>query len=1470
MTTHNDLFEARTALESASGTFTYYRLEALTKWGVQGLDRLPCTIKILLENVLRHAGGELVNEDEVLSLARWVPGQAAQSAAEYAFLPARVLLQDFTGVPAVADLAAMRSAVARMGGDAQKVNPLVPADLVIDHSVQVDLFGSTLAFARNVEREYERNSERYGLLRWGQQAFRNFRVVPPGTGIVHQVNLEYLASVVMTKNEHGETLAFPDTLVGTDSHTTMINGLGVLGWGVGGIEAEAVLLGQPLYLLTPEVIGVRLTGALPGGSTATDLVLTVTQMLRKRGVVAKFVEFCGPGLSQLPLADRATISNMSPEFGATATLFPVDAETLRYLRETGRSPELVDLVERYTKAQGLFRTDDIAEPQFDDLLELDLGTIEPSLAGPRRPQDRVAMHDLGRVFREAFADRFKDEQADNVTENALIRLGTESGQANSDPVTLSGGQVTQKEDRDKKLAEGSGHGHSNGYNGPGKDVLVTMGDTQMHMTDGSVAIAAITSCTNTSNPSVMIAAGLLAKHAVERGLSVKPTVKTSLAPGSRAVIDYLTNADLLAYLEALRFHLVGFGCTTCIAEGTPVLLANGTARRIEQMPSAGGAALLAPTADGRLGTATQTEMMIQGERECVSLTLQDGRTLVCTPDHELLCTDGRWVRADQLVLGQDRVVVGLEVPLDEPGDDEAGYALHVGNLTFTMDTSHERLRTLAFARLLGHLLSDGSISLLGQGRMHVGQAMDREAVLDDVELLVGYRPAATRYDQWKWTIVLPKPLTDAISTLPGVRTGRRIQQAPTLPAFVLDESCPVTVVREFLGGLFGADGHAPVLHRWGKREEEATLEPPAYSQSTIPEHVLALKQVMDDVTRLLARCGVKINGANTYEYPTRRATSSYPTAQDGIPRVEVRLELSDGLSFVERVGFRYCMDKALRASAAAVYWRLVNQIHRQRLWMSDRLEELHQADYELSFSRARKTAAVELMEREAVVFPHYALLEGHDRFSRLPQSTARKFQPLHRDSCDFPSPIELFSKIGVREWFAPLRSRADAETSKRYCIEKEARTLPTFALQVVERRSAGRRAVFDLAVNDLHAFVAGTVAVHNCIGNSGPLADPVAEAVQENDLVVAAVLSGNRNFEGRIHPQVRASFLASPPLVVAYALAGTVDIDLTKDPLGTDVNGEAVYLRDLWPTQKEVSEVVAQSVTPEVFAKNYASVFVGDEHWRSLSNSTGELFDWDPNSTYIQEPPFFQGMSPEPQGVKNIRGARVLAMLDDSITTDHISPAGSFSPTSPAGRYLIEKGVEKRDFNTYGARRGNHEVMVRGTFGNIRLRNHLTPDKEGYYTVHLPDGEQTTIYEASMCYQQEGVPLLVIAGKEYGSGSSRDWAAKGPLLLGVRAVIAESFERIHRSNLVGMGILPLQFKQGESKESLGLTGKEVYDIEGIEEGLKPRQEVTVKVTREDGSTFSFQTLARLDSPIDVTYYENGGILPTVLRRLMKA
>ena len=948
MTMYKDVFGARSPLEGVWGTTSYFRLSALAARGVNNLERLPFTVKVILENLLRHAGGEVVTEDDVLALAAWKPGTSTNSEAEFPYMPARVLLQDFTGVPAVADLAAMRSAVARMHGDPQKINPLVPADLVIDHSVQVDTFGSTLSFNRNVEREYERNSERYALLRWGQQAFQNFRVVPPGTGIVHQVNLEYLASVVMTREDGGETVVFPDTLVGTDSHTTMINGLGVLGWGVGGIEAEAVLLGQPLYLLTPEVIGVRLTGALPEGTTATDLVLTVTQILRKRGVVAKFVEFTGPGLSQLPLADRATIANMSPEFGATATLFPVDAETLRYLRDTGRDPKLVDLVERYSKAQGLFRTDDTPEPEFDALLELDLGTIVPSLAGPRRPEDRVAMGALGEAFRNAYADSFKALENNVQSENGLIRLGSEGGAGDPDP-------VAQHADAQVALAErdAAHNGHNGHTQVSTKEVSVTLGDVQTHLRHGSVAIAAITSCTNTSNPSVMIAAGLVAKHAVERGLSVNPAVKTSLAPGSRAVIDYLEQADLVSYLEALRFHLVGFGCTTCI-------------------------------------------------------------------------------------------------------------------------------------------------------------------------------------------------------------------------------------------------------------------------------------------------------------------------------------------------------------------------------------------------------------------------------------------------------------------------------------------------------------------------------------GNSGPLSEPVAEAVQDNDLVVAAVLSGNRNFEGRIHPQVRASFLASPPLVVAYALAGTVDIDLTREPLGYDANNEAVYLRDIWPTQAEVHSVVAKSVTPEMFTRNYAHVFEGDEHWQSLSNSTGALFDWDANSTYIQEPPFFKDLSPEPAAVQDIHNARVLAVMDDSITTDHISPAGSFNEKSPAGQYLIEHGVAKRDFNSYGARRGNHEVMVRGTFGNIRLRNRLVDGKEGYYTLHLPDGKETTIYDASEQYQRDGVPLIVIAGKAYGSGSSRDWAAKGPLLLGVRAAIAESYERIHRSNLVGMGILPLQFKPGETKETLGLTGHETYDIIGLTGELKPRQEITVKATRADGSSFTFQTVARLDSAIDVVYYKNGGILPTVLRRLMQS
>jgi aconitate hydratase len=934
MPTHSDPFGARAALSGAASGATYYRLAALVDHGAGDLERLPFTVRILLENLLRHCGDgpeALVRRDDVLALARWRPGAAQQSDTEFAFLPARVILQDFTGVPCVVDLAAMRSAVRQLGGDPAGVNPLVPADLVIDHSVQVDFFGSTRAFAGNVGREYERNGERYALLRWAQQAFRDFQVVPPGTGIVHQVNLEYLARVVQTRPDaDGALVAFPDTLVGTDSHTTMINGLGVLGWGVGGIEAEAVLLGQPLYQLAPEVIGVRLRGALPEGATATDLVLAVTQLLRKRGVVGQFVEFAGPGLSSLSLPDRATIANMCPEYGATAALFPVDDETLRYLRATGRDEALVALVERYYKEQGLFRTDATPDPAFDDLIELDLATIEPSLAGPRRPQDRVPLAGVKQAFRAAFADRLPpangNGQGPSATEKALERLADEGGTAE--------GPAPDGEDLDPQV------------------VVVALDGEEVKLTHGAVAIAAITSCTNTSNPSVMVGAGLLAKHAVERGLRVKPSVKTSLAPGSRAVTDYLRDAGLEPYLEALGFHLVGYGCTTCI-------------------------------------------------------------------------------------------------------------------------------------------------------------------------------------------------------------------------------------------------------------------------------------------------------------------------------------------------------------------------------------------------------------------------------------------------------------------------------------------------------------------------------------GNSGPLPEPVAEAVKARDLIVAAVLSGNRNFEGRIHPQVRASFLASPPLVVAYALAGRVDLDLTAEPLGTDPNGQPVYLRDIWPTQAEIHETLARVLKPEQFKDDYAHVFDGDEHWRALPVPATREFEWDPSSTYVREPPFVKDLAPEPAPPTNITGARVLVAVADSVTTDHISPAGSIPPDSPAGRYLQEHGVAPRDFNSYGARRGNHEVMMRGTFGNIRLRNQLVPGKEGYWTQHLPDGEQMTIYDAAMRYQAEGTPLLVIAGKEYGSGSSRDWAAKGTLLLGVRATLAESYERIHRSNLVGMGVLPLQFKPGESRESLGLTGREVYDITGIAAGLTPGKLLTVRATRPDGTTISFEVIARLDGPVDIEYYRQGGILPAVLRRLAR-
>jgi len=887
--TTTDPAGARDTLEVAGATHTIYRLDAL---GLD-LDRLPFTVKVLLENVLRNAAvSEFVTESDLADLAAWRPGSGR--ALEVPFMPARVVLQDFTGVPCVVDLAAMRDAMSALGGDPERINPLVPADLVIDHSVQVDVFGTGDAFARNVEREYERNGERYALLRWAQQAFSNFRVVPPGTGIVHQVNLEYLARVVETR----DGMAFPDTLVGTDSHTTMINGLGVLGFGVGGIEAEAVLLGQPLSQPTPVVVGMKLHGRLPSGATATDLVLTVTEMLRAHGVVGKFVEFFGQGLSGLSLADRATIANMAPEYGATAGMFPIDEETLRYLRMTGRSAETVALVEAYAKEQGLFRTDTTPDPEFDEVLELDLASVEPSLAGPRRPQDRVP---LGQV-----ADGFREHYPEGLVSNGRPRYPA---------------------------------------------VEVENGGERFPLSSGSVAIAAITSCTNTSNPSVLVGAGLLAKKAVERGLTTPPWVKTSFAPGSRAVTSYLERAGLMQYLDALRFNLVGYGCTTCI-------------------------------------------------------------------------------------------------------------------------------------------------------------------------------------------------------------------------------------------------------------------------------------------------------------------------------------------------------------------------------------------------------------------------------------------------------------------------------------------------------------------------------------GNSGPLDEPIARAIEDNALVVAAVLSGNRNFEGRIHPHVRAAYLASPPLVVAYALAGRVDTDLESEPLGEDREGRPVYLKEIWPSAEEVAQTIREAITPDIFSESYASVFDGDDRWRALPVPSGDTYAWDPSSTYVQKPPFFEGLTPEPPPLADVVGARALCVLGDSVTTDHISPAGSIAVTSPAGRYLQERGVSVRDFNSYGSRRGNHEVMMRGTFANIRLRNALVDGKEGNWTVHLPSGEVTSVYEAAMRYQAEGIPLVVLAGKEYGSGSSRDWAAKGTLLLGVKAVIAESFERIHRGNLVGMGVLPLQFLPGEGVAALGLTGRETFTIRGLA-ALRPRQEVEVEAVAEDGSRRTFRVLARIDGPTELANYRHGGILPAVLRRLYR-
>ncbi len=896
-----DFFGARSSLNTSQGPVTIYRLSALQRAGLApGLERLPFSVKILLEGVLRSLDGELVTEADVRNLAGW--RASAPTTVEVPFLPARVLLQDFTGVPAVVDLASMRSAVKRLGGDPRKINPLVPVDLVIDHSVQVDVAGTPDALRRNSEIEFERNRERFEFLRWGQEAFTNFRVVPPATGIVHQVNLEFLAKVVMTRERDGAVEAFPDTVVGTDSHTTMVNGLGVLGWGVGGIEAEAAMLGQPLYMVAPPVVGVRLVGRLREGVTATDLVLTVTQVLRKKGVVEKFVEFYGPGLGQLSLPDRATLANMSPEYGATMGFFPVDQETLNYLRRTGRQSD-ADLVERYTKEQGLFRTEAAPEPEFTETLTLDLGTVEPSLAGPKRPQDRVPLAQMKAAFRQALTAPVKERGFGLAAEEAA------------------------------------------------RTVTVRVNGQAAEIGHGAVVIAAITSCTNTSNPSVLLAAGLLARKAVERGLRVPPAVKTSLAPGSRVVTEYLTKTGLLKDLETLGFHVVGYGCTTCI-------------------------------------------------------------------------------------------------------------------------------------------------------------------------------------------------------------------------------------------------------------------------------------------------------------------------------------------------------------------------------------------------------------------------------------------------------------------------------------------------------------------------------------GNSGPLAEPVVKAVTEGKLVVAAVLSGNRNFEGRISPHVKANYLASPPLVVAFALAGRTDVDLTSEPIGTGSNGRPVFLSDIWPSQKEVADLEG-TISGEMFVRTYANVFDGNPAWNAIPAGGGDLFEWKEESTYIQEPPFFHGLTLEPPPLRDIRDARVLAILGDSVTTDHISPAGDIAEDSPAGRYLISRGIRKPDFNTYGARRGNDRIMARGTFANIRLKNLMVPGVEGGVTIHVPSGERLAIFDVAERYKTEGTPLVVIAGKEYGSGSSRDWAAKGPLLLGVRAVIAESFERIHRSNLVGMGILPLQFKPGENAESLGLTGTERLSILGISGPLTPRQDVTVQVERPDGTKASFTATARLDTPVDIHYYRNGGILQTVLRKMVK-
>jgi aconitate hydratase len=928
-----DPFGALATVCLPEGPTSFYRLSKLEEDGViDSLDRLPFSIRVLLENALRHAGGGHVSQEHVKAVTEWSPRSAG---ADLPFMPTRVVLQDFTGVPAVVDLAAMRDSFKELGGDPQRINPVVPADLVIDHSVQVDYFGFEGAFQLNVEREFERNRERYALLRWAGEAFDNFSVVPPGTGIVHQVNLEYLASVIHRREHEGTWLAYPDTLVGTDSHTTMINGLGVVGWGVGGIEAEAVVLGQPYYMLLPEVVGMKLSGTLPEGATATDLVLRATELLREHGCVGRFVEYYGPGLSNLALPDKATLANMSPEYGATIGFFPVDDSTLTYLRGTGRSEELATRVERISKELSLFRTDETPDPEFTSSIELDLSTVEPSLAGPKRPQDRIRMADMHAAF-ERDLPELVPAGFELVDPNAL---GVDDGERTGESWTGEGGA-------EPSVAVARGDSRS-------RVCTVEADGESYEIGDGTIVIASITSCTNTSNPSVMVGAGLLAKKAVERGLDVKPWVKTAMAPGSGVVTDYLTQAGLLTYLEQLRFHVVGYGCMTCI-------------------------------------------------------------------------------------------------------------------------------------------------------------------------------------------------------------------------------------------------------------------------------------------------------------------------------------------------------------------------------------------------------------------------------------------------------------------------------------------------------------------------------------GNSGPLPERIHEAVEENGLVVASVLSGNRNFEARIHPLVRANYLMSPALVVAYAVAGRIDIDLYNEPLGHGSDGAPVFLADIWPSAQEVADTVASALEPEMFTKRYEVVNTGDKNWQALPlPEESSLYDWDSSSTYVQQPPFFEGMTLDLPSVGDILGARVMAMLGQSVTTDHISPAGAIPKAEPAGAYLRENSVQVKDFNTFGSRRGNHEVMMRGTFGNVRIKNLLLDGREGGYTVHFPTDEEMPIYDASMRYQEAGTPLVVLAGQEYGTGSSRDWAAKGTILLGVRAVIAESFERIHRSNLVGMGVLPLEYKDGVTAESLGLDGRETFDITGIADGLEPACTIDVTATAENGETTTFKANVRLDSQVDVEYYMNGGILQTVLRKMAR-